>query len=970
MGSLELGGLLVAATDGASPSAVEILTSNHDPGTTSGIPGNGGVTVVPLASGGFVAIWIDTISGSNLIQARLWDASGTMVANLSPLIPDPAYRPAVVAVGDEFAVAWNSRTTWDVQFMRFDALGNPIVGPLSISTAPVTSTPAMAYSEMPMASSGRAAAGSTSCASRRTDPVGSDLLVPVGTVFGSPNPQLQWVGNWAVVWAGSGRTLHFGLLDDAGNLQVSSTLDANVENFNQFHLLSTGQQLGLAWSERRGYLDPPLEEIRFTTLDLNGTMLLPDLVAVSGPTSDRNPWLYWAGGTYHLLHKLGGTAGIREIEIAPTGTVLPGERYWDHRGYLSGAAYNGVNLGLLFSTESDLFFETGACLADPSPPACPNLQVASVNDRVLLSWDTPTDPESGVFRYHVYRDGLGLAEIFPPTTQFDDGGYTVGATHVYQVRALNGAWNESDACPLLAFSTTTGDSNGDGAVDAADIIYLVNFLLADGAPPAGDGDANGDGAVSVTDIFYLINFIFSDGPPPVPILGGDLAPATSVRQSSAQRSEVDPHWATQREGRSRLIVGSATAAPGATVRIPIDLVDRPGTPLGPEQPFGDRVQALALAVRCAPCDGIAALALEPAGPLARYEPAFASRPEKPGQAALVTVYDEAAAPLFLGLSTSERRQRVATLVVQFDPFGPDRHDARSPARSRHHDARQPGRHHPRVRPQWLARAHRRTAHHHRRTDGRQAMNADTAPALPASQSKERPMTSRRCRNLESGWVAALGIVCLFFLPAFLAAQDGATVSGAISAAPGATIEVPVYAQDMSATPLGVDQPAGSRIQSLSYKVTFTPASSVASKLFARAGITSRADAGLPGDSDHRHDRELPRHLRRGYESDPLHPRRRRAREPGAEDHGDPRRQRSGRHDRARARPGGNPAREPGGIDRGDLGQRLAGPRRRPDHGALERRLGPAGLRHFELGDAARLERSPSERDRLPPRALD
>ena len=56
--------------------------------------------------------------------------------------------------------------------------------------------------------------------------------------------------------------------------------------------------------------------------------------------------------------------------------------------------------------------------------------------------------------------------------------------------------------------------------------------------------------------------------------------------------------------------------------------------------------------------------------------------------------------------------------------------------------------------------------------------------------------------------------------------------------PGATIEVPVYARDVSATPLGVDQPAGSRIQSLSYKVTFTPASSVASKLFARAGITA------------------------------------------------------------------------------------------------------------------------------------
>ena len=156
----------------------------------------------------------------------------------------------------------------------------------------------------------------------------------------------------------------------------------------------------------------------------------------------------------------------------------------------------------------------------------------------------------------------------------------------------------------------------------------------------------------------------------MPIAGGDAEESTAVAPPSARSFDLEPESVLERQGRSRLIVGSATAAPGATVRIPIDLVDRPGTPLGPEQPYGDRVQALALAVRCAPCDGIAALTLEPAGALARFEPAFASRPERPGQAALVAVYDEASAPLFLGLATSERRQRVATLVVQLAPSAP------------------------------------------------------------------------------------------------------------------------------------------------------------------------------------------------------------------------------------------------------------------------------------------------------------
>ncbi|HEV8434242.1 MAG TPA: hypothetical protein VGR95_12580, partial [Thermoanaerobaculia bacterium] len=45
-------------------------------------------------------------------------------------------------------------------------------------------------------------------------------------------------------------------------------------------------------------------------------------------------------------------------------------------------------------------------------------------------------------------------------------------------------------------------------------------------------------------------------------------------------------------------------------------------------------------------------------------------------------------------------------------------------------------------------------------------------------------------------------------------------------------------RDVSGTPLGIDQPAGSRIQSYTIKVTYAPAASVQSITFARAGITA------------------------------------------------------------------------------------------------------------------------------------
>ena len=72
------------------------------------------------------------------------------------------------------------------------------------------------------------------------------------------------------------------------------------------------------------------------------------------------------------------------------------------------------------------------------------------------------------------------------------------------------------------------------------------------------------------------------------------------------------------------------------------------------------------------------------------------------------------------------------------------------------------------------------------------------------------------------------------LPA--SAQDVVTVDTVTSAGP--TVDVPVYIRDTSGTPLGIDRPAGSRIQAYSIKVSYSPASAVTSVTFSRAGITA------------------------------------------------------------------------------------------------------------------------------------
>jgi subtilisin family serine protease len=61
-----------------------------------------------------------------------------------------------------------------------------------------------------------------------------------------------------------------------------------------------------------------------------------------------------------------------------------------------------------------------------------------------------------------------------------------------------------------------GDANGDGVVNSADVVYLINYLFKGGpAPnPIQAGDVNEDGVINSADVVYLINYLFKGGPEP------------------------------------------------------------------------------------------------------------------------------------------------------------------------------------------------------------------------------------------------------------------------------------------------------------------------------------------------------------------------------------------------------------------------------------------------------------------------
>jgi hypothetical protein len=81
-------------------------------------------------------------------------------------------------------------------------------------------------------------------------------------------------------------------------------------------------------------------------------------------------------------------------------------------------------------------------------------------------------------------------------------------TYYIHVQAKDSAGNESDVVTVSAIlvSVVKGDINGDGSVNAADAILVLQLMS--GSKPAGisgvDADVNGDGKIGLQDVICIL----------------------------------------------------------------------------------------------------------------------------------------------------------------------------------------------------------------------------------------------------------------------------------------------------------------------------------------------------------------------------------------------------------------------------------------------------------------------------------
>jgi hypothetical protein len=89
-------------------------------------------------------------------------------------------------------------------------------------------------------------------------------------------------------------------------------------------------------------------------------------------------------------------------------------------------------------------------------------------------------------------------------------------SHPHQYQRPRAVWELMFEIKRDSTSYQCGDANSDGMIDIGDVVFLVNYLYKNGAPPDpfAAGDSNSDGILDLGDVVYLINYLFRGGSAP------------------------------------------------------------------------------------------------------------------------------------------------------------------------------------------------------------------------------------------------------------------------------------------------------------------------------------------------------------------------------------------------------------------------------------------------------------------------
>ncbi|MFQ6002581.1 MAG: dockerin type I repeat-containing protein [Candidatus Zixiibacteriota bacterium] len=510
-------------------------------------------------------------SGSSYLA--IWEENGDLHAKrVDPLgnLLDSASIPVCSASDDQKlpSVAWGKEsflTVWeDFRNLNFDIYGariDSVGGVLDLSSLPIRVDSATEQRHPSVASDGENylviwteildSTGETyEIEGVRVSPEGEVLDPQPFSISSGDRESLPAVafggGKYLAVWLHDNTFDIYGALVDTSGMVMGSTIEIGVAAGIQTNpqVASDGTDFLVVWEDYGTHW--PNIDITGTRVTAEGAVLDPwGLFISAAQDPEEQPSVSFDGTNYVVVWKrtTSDSSELRLSRVTPDGEVLDLDGIFisDISPYSSTSIAfgpTGQSLLLYSKYQTDPYNSPrifGAFFwGEPEPNQPPNpFSLLSPEDQdtvirpVFLDWEEASDPNpSDQVTYTLY---VSTSDQFIPESTLVIDSLTASQSSVsleedgiiywWKVRAQD-RWGEVRwSNEIWSFDLENyGDANGDGQINASDVVFLINYLFIGGPPPQplSAGDINGDCLVNSADVVYLINYLFAGGPIPEP----------------------------------------------------------------------------------------------------------------------------------------------------------------------------------------------------------------------------------------------------------------------------------------------------------------------------------------------------------------------------------------------------------------------------------------------------------------------